>query len=106
MTEDELDRLVELERKASTGPWYVRELDDEMSMGAVAVTRSPEISHVTQSMRLGTWPSGEIVAACLVQSPPYAMTDDNKFDENAELIAAVRNALPELLRLARLALKD
>jgi hypothetical protein len=34
------------------------------------------------------------------------MIGDDKFEENAELIAAVRNVLPELLRLAKLALEQ
>jgi hypothetical protein len=33
-----------------------------------------------------------VVAACLIQSPPYVVPADKKWDENAQLIAAVRNA--------------
>jgi hypothetical protein len=55
-------------------------------------------------MRFGEWPLGEVVAACLIQEPPYVVPADERYDENADLIAAMRNALPELLRLARLGL--
>lgn len=104
MTRDDLEQIASLERRASSAPWYVRHLDDDMHMGAVAVSRSPEASG-NESMRSGNWPSEDVVAACLIQSPPYAMTSDDRFEENAELIAVVRNALPELLRLASLALE-
>ncbi len=104
MTRDDLERLIALESRASAAPWHVLHLDDDMRMGAVAVSRSPEAPD-GQNMRAGTWPGADIVAACLIQSPPYAVTSDDRFEENAELIAEVRNALPELLRLAKIALK-
>ena len=53
-------------------------------------------------MRRGDWPSNEVIACCLLQSPPYALLDDDREEENAALIAELRNALPELLRLAAL----
>jgi hypothetical protein len=105
MTKDELENLYNLERKATAGPWYVCQLDDEMCMGAIAVTTTPEVAS-NLSMRRGNWPGYDVVAACLIQSPPYAIIEDDKFQENAELIAAVRNALPDLLRLAKLWLDE
>ena len=103
MTNDELTALEVLKRAASAGPWYVRRLDDEMCMGAYAVSTHPETGN-NEDMRSGTWPGSEIVAACLIQSPPYVTPDDDRFQENAMLIARVRTARPELLRLARLGL--
>ena len=105
MTLDELEALEALERTASTGPWYVRRLDDEMRMGAVAVSTHPDTG-ANEDMRSGTWPGSQVVAACLVQSPPYVVPSDNRHEENAELIAAMRSALPDLLRLARLGLRQ
>ncbi len=105
MNIDDLRKLANLERNASPAPWHVRHFDDDACMGAVAIARTSE-TFSNESMRAGTWPSEDVVAACLIQSPPYAMVDDDRFEENAELIAAVRNALPELLRLAELALKE
>jgi len=104
MTNEDLDALEALERLASAGPWYVRSLDDEMCMGAVAVSTHPDTG-LNENMRAGSWPGEEIVAACLIQGPPYVIPADDRFEENAELIAAVRTALPELLRLARLGLE-
>lgn len=105
MTIEEIRRLADLEKNASPAPWHVRHLDDDACMGAVAISRTSE-TFSNESMRAGTWPTEDVVAVCLLQSPPYAMIDDDKFEENAELIAAIRNALPELLRLAGQALKE
>jgi hypothetical protein len=104
MTPEELDALEALAASATGGPWYVRHLDDEMCMGARAVSTHPD-SGAIESMRSGAWPGEEIVAACLIQAPPYVVPADKRFDENAALIAAMRNALPELLHLARLGLQ-
>jgi hypothetical protein len=104
MTREDLDALEVLEQSASAGPWHVRRLDDELCMGACAVSTRPDMG-MNESMRLGIWPGEEIVAACLIQSPPYVMPADDRFEENARLIAELRNALPELLRLARLGLQ-
>lgn len=104
MTLEELVALEALERAASAGPWYVRQLDDELCMGAVAVSTLPAMG-ANESMRSGTWPGQEVVAACLIQSPPYVIPADDKWGENAQFIAAVRNALPELIRLAKLGLE-
>ena len=104
MTLEELEALEALERAASTGPWYVRQLDDEMRMGAIAVSTQPDTG-ANEDMRSGTWPGSQIVAACLVQSPPYVVPGDDRHEENAQLIAAMRTALPDLLRLARLGLR-
>lgn len=103
MTLDELNALDTLERAASARPWHVRHLDDELCMGGIAVSTHPDTG-ADESMRSGTWPGREIVAACLIQSPPYVVPADDKWDENANLIAAVRNALPELIKLAKLGL--
>jgi hypothetical protein len=105
MTDGDLDRLDALGKAATAGPWYVRRFDDEMRQGAYAVSTSPGPSTgEDEDMRSGTWPGEDIVAACLIQSPPYVVPADDRFEENARLIAAVRNALPEPIRLARLGL--
>jgi hypothetical protein len=104
MTLEELEALEALERAASTGPWYVRQLDDEMRMSAIAVSTHPDTA-ANEDMRSGTWPGSQVVAACLVQSPPYVVPGDDRHEENAQLIAAMRTSLPDLLRLARLGLR-
>jgi len=103
MTNEDLDALEALEQSASKAPWYVRQLDDDLCMGACAVSTRPDTGK-NESMRSGAWPGEEIVAACLIQSPPYVVPADDKFEENARLIAEMRTVLPELLRLARLGL--
>ena len=104
MTEAELDALSRLEEAATPGPWFVRTLDDELRAGAIAVSTRLD-SGLNEDMRSGSWPSEEIVAACLIQNPPYVVPADDRFAENAAMIAAVRSALPELIRLARRGLR-
>lgn len=105
MTDIDLDRLTELDRAASPGPWFVRHLDDDYAMSAVAVATRPG-SGEGGSMRNGTWPLDEVIATCLLQQPRYVDPPDAKWDENAALIAELRTALPELLRLARIGLAE
>ena len=81
------------------GPWFVRTLDDELRTGAIAVSTKPDTG-LNEDVRSGAWPGEEIVAACLIQNPPYVVPADDRFEENAAMIAAVRSALPELIRLA------
>lgn len=104
MTPEDLEALAALERAASAGPWHVRQLDDQDCMGSLAVSTHPDTG-CNESMRSGQWRGEEMVAACLIQAPPYVVPADDRFEENAALIAAMRNALPELIRLARLGLK-
>lgn len=103
MTRGDLDELERLAVAATPGSWFVRTLDDEHCMGAVAVSTTPD-TRADQSMRFGKWPSDEIVAACLIQQPPYVVPADDRYEDDAALIAAVRTTLPELLRLAKIGL--
>lgn len=94
-----LDELAELDRAATPGPWFVRAMDDDMCCSATAVATKPNVSEdnddLTQSAFHG------VVAATYLQHRDYVMPADDRGNENASLIAAVRTALPELLRLAR-----
>jgi hypothetical protein len=103
MTQADLDELARLGGAATPGPWFVRILDDEHCMGAVTLSTKFDAG-TAESMRSGNKPGDEIIAACLIQQPPYVVPADGRYDENAALIAAVRTALPELLRLAKLGL--
>lgn len=100
LTEADLETLCDLDSAATPGPWYVRPMDDDMCCCATAVATKPSTSgdndDLTSSADHG------VVAATYLQHRDYVMPPDNKGKENAELIAAVRTALPELLRLARL----
>lgn len=103
MTLAELDDLQELEAVATPGPWYVRQMDDVSCMSAVVISTKPETG-LNECMRFDTWPTEEIIAGCLIQEPRYVDVADQRWNENAELIARVRTLLPELLKLARLGL--
>lgn len=79
-------RLAEIRARlaaATPGPWYVNQLDDVFSMSFVAVGTSPDDG-------TGDYASNRydtLVAATLVQQPRYVCHDDDRWDENAALIA-------------------
>lgn len=91
MTGMDLGELAELESKATPAPWYVGSFDDEHCMSAISIE-----AYVNPTHRAG----GEVIAATLIQQPRYVDPSDQRWSENAELIVEMRNALPELLRLA------
>lgn len=92
MQQLDLDALASLDRAATPGPWHVGRFDDEHFMSAISV-------EALLPGRSGQSTS-EVIAATLIQQPPYVVPSDNRDLENAQLIAEMRNALPELLRLA------
>ena len=100
MTIDDLDKLERLERGATPGPWRHSHTDDDHCMSMVVVTTDVEIND-----RGHPDDCKFVVAATLVQAPRYVDVADQKWDENAALIAEMRNALPELMRLARVGLQ-
>ncbi len=102
MNEKRIDEIAALERAASAAPWHVTELSDDVGMSAVTITKNPTTSR--EYSAFPDWIAEDVVAACLVQSPPLANVDDRRSHENARLIAAMRNELSELLRLAKLGL--
>jgi hypothetical protein len=106
LTLAELDELARLDAAASPGPWYVRSMDDDLCCGARAAATKPNTPGDNDDLTESTLHG--IVAATSLQHRNYVMPADGKGIENADLIAAVRTALPELLRLARsgLALDD
>lgn len=75
MTDIDLDRLEELERKATKGPWVVV----DTTYGGFYLRRDPS--------------DGGMLAQ---------ITSLSDQEGNAALIAEARNALPELIRLARI----
>lgn len=96
----DLDTLDELERLATPSPWHVRYLDDDHAMNAIGISTEPDTGE-HEDMATFACAGPELLAACLIQAPPYVVPSDRKWRENADLMVAVRNALPELLRLAR-----
>ena len=100
LTQNDLHALARLDVAATPGPWYVRSMDDDLCCGARAVATKPNTSGDNDDLTASTHHG--IVAATSLQHHDYVMPADGKGIENADLIAAVRTALPELLRLARL----
>ncbi|MBQ1025468.1 hypothetical protein [Micromonospora sp. C95] len=103
MTDQELAEIEDLANAATPGPWYVRQLDDDFAMSLVAISTSPDTGFGER------WPDfdhHEIVAATLVQQPRYVDVADERWDENAQLIASARQNIPRLIteirRLRRL----
>lgn len=101
MSSELLDQLSDLECQASLALWRVVHLDDNHCMSLVAITNNDAPMGNVEGR---DWEGTHVLAATLVQEPPYVLPDDQRWDENAALIVAVRNALPELLRLARIGL--
>jgi hypothetical protein len=100
MTEQEIDDLEKLGQAASNGPWHIAHISDSIGMSTVSVTKNPSAGREIDAFP--EWVAEDVVAACLLQSESHVAVDDGRWHENARLIAAMRNALPELLRLARL----
>ncbi|TPG15505.1 hypothetical protein [Sphingomonas oligophenolica] len=96
----DLAELANMERAATPGPWYVRAMDDDFAMCATATATKPNESG--DSDDLTDCPAHGIIAATLIQLPEYVVPINGRSIGNAELIAAVRNALPALLRLAEI----
>ena len=92
----DLVRLATLADNATAGPWYVGSFDDEHFMSAISI----------EALLPSDAPDSrcEVIAATLIQQPDYVVPSDEKWSENAQLIVEMRNALPELLRLARVGL--
>ena len=103
MTADDLTALRALHDAASPAPWHVLHANDGMGMSATLVTKNPSAGRFFDRGDDG-WMPEDVVAACLLQSNGEVASDDGEWDTNAALIATMRNALPELLRLARLGL--
>ncbi len=92
MAEVDLAELASLEANATSGPWYVGRFDDEHFMSAISIEAYLP-GHAGEQRC-------EVIAATLIQQPRYVDPSDSKWSENARLIAEMRNALSELLRLA------
>lgn len=94
LSDSELTEIADLTARATPGPWYVRQLDDEHAMSFVAVSTGPDTG-------LGErWPDFDhttMVAATLVQQPRYVGIADERWDVNAAFIATARTAVPRLL---------
>lgn len=96
--EDELEGIEELCLAATSGPWFVRALDDDYAMNLVAVRVVPDTG---RSERWPNYDHRDIVAATFVQHPRYVDSADGKWDENAAFIAMARSIVPRLVSEVR-----
>jgi hypothetical protein len=94
LTDGQLEHLLQLARKATPTPWYVRHLDDSDAMNLIAISTARDSG---QGERFPNFNASEIVAATLVQAPRYVDIADGKWDENAAFIAAAASAIPLLV---------
>lgn len=100
LTAADIDKLDQLHRAATPAPWYVRFLDNDHAMNAIGIAITPDTGE-HEDMATFDFGGPELLAATLIQAPPYVVSSDGRWHENADLIVAIRNALPELLKLAR-----
>ena len=75
-------------------------MDDDLCCSAAGVATQPNTSDDNDDLCQSRYHG--IVAATYLQHRNYVVPADDRGWENAELIAAIRSALPELLRLARI----
>lgn len=105
MSKDLLERLTALHKAATPAPWFERPLNDDLCMSGVGVATEAD-PYIDEHGYIDLdWPTEKLVAVCLLQEPRLVNVADKRWQQNADLIAAMRNALPELLRLARLGLE-
>lgn len=86
----DLEALARLHEKATQGPWVV-----EVDTSPIGPNYEPP--HVPTGFAR-VWFEGEPAAGCKVHGPTHHGCDEYLFIQDAELIAAMRNALPALLR--------
>jgi hypothetical protein len=95
LTDAELDEIELNATRATPGPWFVRQLDDDWASSMVAVSTVPDTG---QGERWPAFDAGDIVAATLVQAPVrYVDIRDQDWQGNAAFIAAARTAVPRLV---------
>lgn len=98
LSERDLKAIEERVSAATPGPWYVHLLDDDWFMNLVAVSTVPDDEHVGDRSQFDP---GTVVASALVQHPRYVDVADQRWDENAQFIAAARTDVPRLLAEVR-----
>ncbi|NIH87691.1 hypothetical protein [Amycolatopsis granulosa] len=98
LSDADLDAIEERVSAATPGPWYFHLLDDDWSMSLVAVSTVPDSEHTGGRAEFDP---GTVVAGTLVQHPRYVDVADQRWDENAQFIAAARTDVPRLLAEVR-----
>ncbi len=101
-----LDRLAALLDAATMGPWETGNV--AVPRSKLAMERTPEMDAQVAHLIRTTWIHGQAKAKLWIVKQwysPYTEPNDwHSFEEpDAELIVAIRNAAPALIRLARAA---
>lgn len=99
LTEQELAEIEARANKATTGPWYDHNVDDDLCMNAWCVSTSPREPEMGVLSTQEDY--GAVVAITLLQAPRLACVADRKWDNNAEFIAHARTDIPRLIAEVR-----
>lgn len=101
LNSEELKAIRKRASEATPGPWFAAATDDDMCMNALFVTTEPtpfEHSN-THGMSPGDKDSKpeKVVAITLLQSPPLAYHEAQRWDEDTLFIAHAREDVPALI---------
>lgn len=96
--EQRLREIEERVSKATPGPWYAHNPDDDYSANVFLVAITPEEPNPWWD---GPSESQKVVAITLTQFPRLASVADGRWEENAGFIAHAREDVPWLLSLLR-----
>ncbi len=99
MKSERIEEIEELLAAATEGPWFIRYFDDEYFMNMFLITNKPGPGRheglLSECFENEGIEPEDIVAAVLLQEP--RIVSGEKFEENAELIAAAPTIIRELL---------
>lgn len=99
-------RLRELLNAATPGPWFSFHIDDDHAMNCYGITTDPDFQTTENFLTGSDSPEAacrRIVALTLYQAKRVVCHEAGRWGEDADLVVAAVNALPELLsELARL----
>lgn len=97
--EQRLRKIEERVSKASPGPWYMHNPDDDYCANVYLVATTPEEPDPWWD---GEEEAGKVVAITLLSCPKrVACVADERWEENAEFIAHAREDVPWLLTILR-----
>ena len=92
----DIDRELEICERATPGPWYAHNPDDQYCMNAYCVSTDrcePEMEYGDEKRWLN-----EVVAFTLLQSPRVVGHAAKRWEHDADFIAAARLGYPDALR--------
>lgn len=96
-----LDEIEQRANRATPGPWYSQNPDDSHYMSAFCVRSIPDEPNDIED---GNEPG--MIAVTLLQMPGTVGRGGDKWEEDADFIAAARTDIPALVALARTLLAE